>query len=56
MIRIPPAIDLDLRAQAEIIAGPDTTLTDAMQWSRSDYIGAIHAILRCKWREGAISA
>lgn len=56
MIRIPPAIDLTLRDQAELIAGPDTVLTDAMQWTRADYIDAIHAILRCKWREGAISA
>ena len=51
MIRIPPAVDLELHAIAERAAGDDTTLIDAMGWTRGDFVAAIHARLRVKWRE-----
>ena len=51
MTRIPPAVDVELLELADKIAGKDTTLIDALGWARADYVSAIHARLRCKWRE-----
>ena len=41
MIRIPPAVDLELHDIAERAAGKDTTLIDAMGWTRGDFVAAI---------------
>lgn len=55
MIRIPGHVDQRLLDLADTIAGPDTTLIDAMGWERRDYVNAIYRRLRAKWREGAVA-
>jgi len=55
MTRIPPAIDQELRDEANRIAGEATTLCDVFGWAREDYVGAIHARLRVKWREREVA-
>lgn len=56
MTRIPPSIDQQLLDEASRIAGEATTLCDALGWLREDYVGAIHARLRVKWREREVAS
>jgi hypothetical protein len=52
LTRIPPAIDMHLRELAEHAAGPNPwPLLNETGWSREEFVAAIHARLRDKWRE-----
>jgi hypothetical protein len=52
MTRIPPSIDLHLRDIAEKAVGPNPwPLLDGTGWTREEFVSAVHARLRSKWRD-----
>lgn len=52
MIRIPPSIDQDLRDIADKAVGPNPwPLLAETGWTREEFVAAVHARLRSKWRQ-----
>lgn len=56
MTRIPPAIDQQLRDMAEKAVGPNPwPLLAETGWTREEFVAAVHARLRSKWRQEVVA-